>query len=65
MLAKLDLLSINGTQITDDGCAHLASRLRSGALPALKDLYLHDIPTSDAALDAVYEARPGLSGNRI
>ena len=60
MLAKLDLLSINGTQITDDGCAHLASRLRSGALPALEILYLGKIPASVAAWAAVYETRPGL-----
>ena len=60
MLANLDLLSINGTQITDDGCAHLASRLRSGALPALKGIDLHGIPASEAARAAVYEARPNL-----
>ena len=56
MLAKLDLLSINGTQITDDGCAHLASRLRSGALPALEGLFLQGSPASDAAIEAVLEA---------
>ena len=56
MLANLDLLSINGTQITDDGCAHLASRLSSGALPALERLGLRGISASDAATDAVYEA---------
>ena len=64
MLANLDLLSINGTQITDDGCAHLASRLRSGALPALERLYLEGTPASVAAREAVHEAgreeRPGL-----
>ena len=49
-----------GSQITDDGCALLASRLRSGALPALEELYLHRIPASDVAIDAVYEARARL-----
>ena len=44
------------TQITDDGCAHLASRLRSGALPALEALDLLGIPAIDAVIDAVYEA---------
>ena len=50
------------TQITDDGCAHLASRLRSGALPALQSLTLYGIPASEAARAAVYQARPGLEG---
>ena len=67
-LAKLRWLNLDGSQITDDGCAHLASRLRSGALPALEELYLKgtpasdvdETPASDAAIDAVYEARPGL-----
>ena len=63
-LAKLKWLSLIGTQITDAGCAHLASRLRSGALPALEGLHLSDhlyfISASDAAIDAVYEARPNL-----
>ena len=40
--------------------AHLASRLTTGALPA-QGLYLDDIPASEAAIAAVYEARPGLS----
>ena len=48
------------SQITDDNCAQLASRLRSGALPALEVLDLYDIPASDVAIDAVFEARPGL-----
>ena len=59
-LAKLEELYLSDTQITDAGCAHLASRLRSGALPALNILYLFDIPANDAAVEAVYEARPGL-----
>ena len=60
MLATLKHLYLSSTQITDAGCAHLASRLRSGALPALKGLYLEEILASDAAIDAVYEARPGV-----
>jgi len=65
VLAKLKWLNLDRTQITDDGCAHLASRLRSGALPALEDLYLGGILASEAARDAVYEARPGLYGQAV
>ena len=61
-LAELRVLGLDATQITDDGCAHLASRLRSGALPALQSLTLYGIPASEAARAAVYEARPGLQG---
>ena len=39
-LAQLKWLNLIDTQIADDGCARLASRLRSGALPALERLYL-------------------------
>ena len=59
-LAQLKLLDLADNQITDDGCAHLASRLRSGALPALEVLTLYGTPASDAARAAVYEARPNL-----
>ena len=62
VLPKLEWLHLGESQITDDGCAHLASRLRIGALPALKGLCLDGIPASEAAIDAVYEARPGLRG---
>ena len=62
VLAQLKELSLSNTQITDAGCAHLASSLKSGALPALERLFLADIPASDAARAAVYEARPGLHG---
>ena len=61
-LAKLKVLILGGIQITDDGCAHLASRLRSGALPELGHLRLEGIPASEAARAAVHEARPGLRG---
>ena len=50
-------LDLNSTEITDVGCAHLASRLRSGALPALEMLNLTEILGSDEAVEAVYEAR--------
>ena len=52
-LTKLKLLDIGFTQITDAGCATLAAALDSGALPALKTLYLQKIPASPAARAAV------------
>ena len=62
VLAQLRVLYLDGSQITDDGCAHLASRLRSGALPALECLDLDFSFASDAAKAGVYEARAGLHG---
>ena len=59
------MLYLNGTQVSDAGCAALASALDSGALPALKTLQLDGIPASDAAKAAVYEARPNLLGARV
>ena len=59
-LAQLKWLFLTSTQIADDGCAHLASRLKSGALPALapgNGLCLKGISASDAARAAVYEAK--------
>ena len=53
-LAQLKGLDLGGSQITDDGCAHLASRLRSGALPALKYIDLRGISASGEAIEAVY-----------
>jgi len=61
-LAQLKELYLNKSQITDDGCAQLASRLRSGALPALEHLYLGGTPASEAARDAVYEAHADVHG---
>jgi len=55
-LAKLKALDLSYTQITDAGCAALAAALKSGALPALKQLYLRDIPASAAAKAALREA---------
>ncbi|HBP18758.1 MAG TPA: hypothetical protein DEA08_13365, partial [Planctomycetes bacterium] len=59
-LAKLKHLYLSYTQITDAGCATLAAALDSGALPALEELCLDDIPASAAAKAAVYAARPDL-----
>ena len=61
-LAKLTALDLSYTQVTDDGCATLAAALDSGALPALKQLYLDDIPASSAATAAVYAAYLNLRG---
>ena len=38
VLPSLQLLSLSSNQITDEGCAALASALRSGALPALNSI---------------------------
>ena len=59
-LAKLRLLLLSYTQITDAGCATLAAALDSGALPALEDLYLLGTPASAAAMAAVYATRANL-----
>jgi hypothetical protein len=61
-LAKLKRLYLCESQITDAGCATLAAALDGWALPALTNLYLDGIPASDAAQDAVYEARADLYG---
>ena len=55
MLASLENLFLNENQITDEGCAALASALRSGALPALKALYLDENPASNEARRAACE----------
>ena len=56
VLTKLKKLHLGGTQVTDAGCATLAAALGSGALPALRRLYLFDIPASAAAQAAVQAA---------
>ena len=64
-LKKLKYLLLHRTQVTDAGCAALASALDSGALPALKDLRMDRIPASDAALVALAPALrrlPALEG---
>ena len=43
-LQKLKVLDLSSTQVTDAGCATLAAALKSGALPALKELFLSGIP---------------------
>ena len=55
-LKKLRTLDLEGTQVSDAGCAALAAALDSGALPALVTPRLDDIPASAAAMDAVDEA---------
>ena len=49
MLPSLEVLYLDDNQITDEGCAALASALRGGALPALRSLYLGDNPSSAQA----------------
>ena len=56
-LAKLKLLDLSGTQITDAGCAALAAALDSGALHALEDYKLALIPASAVAKLAVLNSR--------
>jgi hypothetical protein len=55
-LAKLKVLGLGHTQITDAGCAALAAALDSGALPALTALDLTGIPASAAAKATVRRA---------
>ena len=55
-LKKLEDLNLSYTQITDAGCAALASALNSGVLPALETLDLYGTLASTAAIDAVSEA---------
>ena len=65
VLAKLKVLYLGGTQITDAGCAALAAALDSGALPALESLKLFEIPASAAARATVYEARANLKDGMV
>ena len=59
MLPSLQLLSLSSNQITDEGCAALASALRSGALPALNSIGgLMDNPASEEEILRVSLARP-------
>ena len=52
----LQVLDFSHTEITDAGCAALASALDSGVLPALNTVDVDDTPTSAAARAAVEEA---------
>ena len=56
MLTKLTKLDLFHTQVTDAGCAALASALDRGALPVLENLFLEGIPASAAARVAVRRA---------
>ena len=49
VLTKLKTLFLYKTQVTDAGCATLAAALESGALPALQNLDVQEIPASIAA----------------
>ena len=60
-LKSLERLDLDYNQITDAGCATLASALRRGALPALEVLDLDDNPASEEATEAVLASRPGLA----
>ena len=60
-LKALVHLDLDRNQITDAGCASLASALRGGALPALEVLELNVTPASEQARDAVYSSRSGLT----
>ena len=55
-LAKLKLLNLGNTQITDASCAALVAALHSGALPALGYLILYGTAASVAARDALQDA---------
>eukprot|EP00964_Phaeocystis_antarctica_P014065 scaffold7746_cov59-Phaeocystis_antarctica.AAC.2 len=55
-LKKLKMLDLWDAQITDAGCAALASALDSGALPALTRLDLYGVPASAAAKATVGRA---------
>ena len=55
MTSELRRVWLIDTRITDTGCAALAAALRSGALPALQDMFLWGTPASDASKVAVTE----------
>ena len=55
-LAKLKVLHLSYTQITDAGCATLATALDRGALPALKTLNHQGTFASATANEAIQEA---------
>ena len=56
VLTKLKQLELCDTQIADAGCATLVAALDSGALPALRNLFLMGIPASAAAKATVRRA---------
>ena len=59
----LETLWLWSNEIGDDGSErvrHLGDALTRGAAPALEELYLRGNPASDAAKQALLDARPGL-----
>ena len=54
-LTELRILYLDDTQITDTGCATLAAALRSGALPALQNVFLFRISASAASKTDVFK----------
>ena len=62
-LRKLRTVWLNNTQITDTSCFALAAAIRSGALPALHNVFLYQgTLVSAAARAAVFEALVSLRG---
>jgi len=55
-LAKLEVLGLGDTQITNAGCGTLAAALDGGGLPALEHLCLYGTPGSAAAKATVRRA---------
>ena len=55
-LKALETLYLDRNQITDAGCATLATALRGGALPALEELELDFNPASQQAKHDVQDA---------
>ena len=55
VLPSLEQLHLGYNQITDEGCATLASALRDGALPELTMLRLDGNPASEEAQAAACE----------
>ena len=55
-LESLENLHLGFNQITDAGCATLASALRGGALPALNDLRLWNNPAASQQATAEVQA---------
>ena len=56
VLTKLQQLRLDGTQVSDAGCAALTAALERGVLPAIQYIGLTSMPASAAARAAVKEA---------
>eukprot|EP00964_Phaeocystis_antarctica_P063552 scaffold38150_cov65-Phaeocystis_antarctica.AAC.14 len=63
-LKKLKTLNLNDTQVTDAGCAALASAFDNGALPTLDKLTLDGTPASVTAKEAVLAALATWQGRK-